>query len=89
MRASRRWVVNTVGFYNRKFFMLFLVYANVTLAFCVVFLVSQARERATVHAAHSTLPCADPAGARSGGRRRACGTGSGRQLRRRDGSPGW
>ena len=22
------WVVNTVGFYNRKFFLLFLIYAN-------------------------------------------------------------
>ena len=29
-------VVNTIGFYNRKFFMLFLVYANLTLAFSLI-----------------------------------------------------
>ena len=31
-----------MGFYNRKFFMLFLVYANLTLLYSLVFLVSQA-----------------------------------------------
>ena len=36
------WVVNTVGFYNRKFFMLFLIYANFTMLFAVVFLLAQA-----------------------------------------------
>ena len=32
------WVVNTVGFYNRKFFMLFLIYANLTLFIALVIL---------------------------------------------------
>ena len=27
------WVVNTVGFYNRKFFLLFLFYACLTIAY--------------------------------------------------------
>ena len=36
------WVINTVGFYNRKFFMLFLVYANLTCCFMLVALVAQA-----------------------------------------------
>jgi len=36
------WVVNTVGFYNRKFFILFLVYTNLTLLVAVVTLFSQA-----------------------------------------------
>uniref|UniRef100_A0A7S2NA50 Palmitoyltransferase n=1 Tax=Haptolina brevifila TaxID=156173 RepID=A0A7S2NA50_9EUKA len=35
------WVVNTVGFYNRKFFMLFLVYTNLTLFVCLISLVAQ------------------------------------------------
>jgi len=35
------WVVNTVGFYNRKFFMLFLVYTNLTLFVVIVTLISQ------------------------------------------------
>ena len=30
------WVVNTVGFYNRKFFMLFLIYANLTMLISLV-----------------------------------------------------
>ena len=34
------WVVNTVGFYNRKFFMLFLLYANATLLFCAITLLA-------------------------------------------------
>lgn len=38
------WVVNTVGFYNRKFFMLFLVYANLTLLVAVISLGSQVYE---------------------------------------------
>ena len=36
------WVANTVGFYNRKFFILFLVYTNLTLLVAVVTLLSQA-----------------------------------------------
>ena len=36
------WVVNTVGFYNRKFFMLFLVYANLTLLVALATLVCYA-----------------------------------------------
>ena len=36
------WVVNTVGFYNRKFFMLFLVYANLTMLFALFFRLGQA-----------------------------------------------
>jgi len=35
------WVVNTVGFYNRKFFMLFLLYTNLTLLVVVITLLSQ------------------------------------------------
>jgi len=35
------WVVNTVGFYNRKFFMLFLCYANLTMLVAFIFLCSQ------------------------------------------------
>mmetsp|Transcript_11928 Transcript_11928/g.30575 ORF Transcript_11928/g.30575 Transcript_11928/m.30575 type:complete len:360 (-) Transcript_11928:226-1305(-) len=35
------WVVNTVGFYNRKFFMLFLVYTNLTLLVVLATLLSQ------------------------------------------------
>ncbi len=35
------WVVNTVGFYNRKFFLLFLFYANLTLLYCLVALLAQ------------------------------------------------
>ena len=34
------WIVNTVGFYNRKFFMLFLVYTNLTLAIALITLAS-------------------------------------------------
>ena len=34
-------VVNTVGFYNRKFFMLFLVYTNVTLLIALVTISAQ------------------------------------------------
>jgi hypothetical protein len=30
------WVVNTVGFYNRKFFILFLIYANGTAGFSAI-----------------------------------------------------
>jgi hypothetical protein len=36
------WVVNTVGFYNRKFFMLFLVYVNLTLVVALIMLGTQA-----------------------------------------------
>jgi hypothetical protein len=36
------WVVNTVGFYNRKFFMLFLIYVNCTLLICLVSLAAMA-----------------------------------------------
>lgn len=36
------WVVNTVGFYNRKFFMLFLVYTNLTLLCTIISLASLA-----------------------------------------------
>lgn len=36
------WVVNTVGFYNRKFFMLFLCYANLTMFVALIFLLTQA-----------------------------------------------
>jgi len=35
------WVVNTVGFYNRKFFLLFLLYASLTLLYCLVALLAQ------------------------------------------------
>ena len=35
------WVVNTVGFYNRKFFMLFLIYANLTMLHSVIYLLCQ------------------------------------------------
>ena len=34
------WVVNTVGFYNRKFFMLFLIYANLTLLASLISLIA-------------------------------------------------
>jgi len=36
MRASRRWVVNTVGFYNRKFFVLFLLYTFLACCWVIV-----------------------------------------------------
>ena len=35
------WVVNTVGFYNRKFFMLFLIYADLTMFVAILVLVAQ------------------------------------------------
>ena len=34
------WVINTVGFYNRKFFMLFLIYANLTLLASLISLIA-------------------------------------------------
>ena len=40
------WVVNTVGFYNRKFFLLFLFYACVTIAYSVLCIAAQARAHA-------------------------------------------
>lgn len=36
------WVVNTVGFYNRKFFLLFLFYACATIAYSLLTLAAQA-----------------------------------------------
>ena len=41
------WVVNTVGFYNRKFFLLFLLYANLTLVACEAVLLPQVVEMST------------------------------------------
>ena len=35
------WVVNTVGFYNRKFFLLFLFYACLTIAYSVLCIAAQ------------------------------------------------
>ena len=66
------WVVNTVGFYNRKFFMLFLVYANLTMLVACVYLLVQVtahplfahpapeaeptRSHPPAHLAHARLP---------------------------------
>ena len=38
------WVVNTVGFYNRKFFLLFLFYACLTIAYSLGMVAAQASE---------------------------------------------
>ena len=38
------WVVNTVGFYNRKFFLLFLFYACVTIAYSLLAIAAQAAD---------------------------------------------
>lgn len=38
---ARRWVINTVGFYNRKFFLLFLLYACLTILYSLAALAAQ------------------------------------------------
>jgi hypothetical protein len=62
------WVVNTVGFYNRKFFLLFLFYACVTIAYSVLCIAAQAHAHAMLVHMHMQHAHAQAARAAQGTR---------------------